>query len=200
MCFVQDNPNTFHLIWAIKDRYAPDKFMVKIGVGIKDPFAPKPAEECGLAVVQCVGENGLVNEISNNLPKWNINDLDKAFQAVQKYAFIWFDKNLQLTNLILYLEHRSQDTTHASKANLLNSLAEKLFFRQQGISKPPNSVPPIHNYYLSLLYYHKKDWVASRSYLQLWLDYLNSRPIAFGEPARSLKQFQYLSDNIAQLS
>jgi len=159
-----------------------------LGIGIKDPFK----DDCGFGLLSLVGDvtpDG-VFVYYNETPCWITEaEQPRVLQVLERAADIWFEHWDKAEVLIDHF--RNPAGILSLQAGPKNRF---LTFERTEAVRP--RVIPIHDYWLSLIYFHSGKFSDSLHYSQKWLKLVERMGADDNEPERTRKQIRDLKERI----
>lgn len=163
------------------------QFRVNLGIGIYDPFL----EDCGQAEICLRGDlepEGISTHFDETPFWWDGNDVERAQAVMEKCAPPWF-QYWSVDRLVSYFEKpvRNVSFRFRVRAPVVPKIDKGSIKRR----------PPVHDHWLSLLYYHQKDYQRALLHCERHFEIVKYWNNGGSEPERTLRQIASLKDALA---
>jgi len=167
--FFRDETHVSFLVWF--DPPSKNGRRIHLGIELNDPF--RESEEHAVAIHAMLFPGRVELFVDSESPEYRWSDVDDSISAFGSFGMEWLNGFLDFDHIISHFE--------APKKNTWNRV----------------KYPPVYDYYLSLVYFHREEFSRSIDHLNLWLEFLERKKIKpEGEPRRTLNQLGAASQRL----
>ena len=180
-------------IWEGRNRTEKNKALIYLAVSLHDRFLQTPDYIAALVAHLRTDEVASVDEGGGRW--WEESEAGDACATLLKHGVRWLEEYSEPRRMIDYLEGCMRDGVREERGGPGGwgaRVAERLFFRQQGLAGPSIRRPPVYNYYLALVYNEVGDFNKACQAAHKWLAHVEKSRQP-GEPQRTLHQLSQMA-------
>lgn len=172
-------------VWEVSNRFNNTEYFIYLGIHIIDEFDTNNTSDTISLTGNLQRDKTYFCDFQLSPVWWKCDETELALKSYLSNGLEWFDKYSNIEQLIKYFE---KDWLLLKKSIVKNNKIQILdrLIGNRNTTVRIVKTPPIHSYYLSLLYYSLGDNVNASKYAKLWLDYVENTSFIANEPERTL--------------